>query len=373
MKTRLTIILMIFALGTASSNDAKKDTLENDIHAYAQMASSFLNEANTDNLGGIISNLVQSEGGKQLGDMLMGMGNNKNTNQILQSLGSLISQSGGANGGFDPTILTSMLNVFQTSETDGKKQDGADASDLLSMFGNLMGQEGGMETVMGVLPLLMNTVSSFTGDEAQKRIDDHSSHSWYLPPVLEKVHLLFDHFMNSELGKSLMKSIGTEKFIKVFTDANGKFNFSKFLQLLENHSFRKHWIEMVTRRIAVMVSYFADPKIQKRFLTTVQYFINSFLKSQGFPKSSMFDPAKPTETLSAFLNFMFKKYLGYKINAKQYVKPAVDYVQSTGKEILPTQENYTDTQLELLDPINRNNSFMLHNESNGRPGEISVN
>lgn len=41
----------------------------------------------------------------------------------------------------------------------------------------------------------------------------------------------------------------------------------------------------------------------------------------------MFDPARPTETLSAFLNFMSKKYLDYKINAKQYVKPAVEYAQ----------------------------------------------
>lgn len=41
----------------------------------------------------------------------------------------------------------------------------------------------------------------------------------------------------------------------------------------------------------------------------------------------MFDPSKPTESLTAFVNYAFKQYVGMKISSKQYIKPAVEYVQ----------------------------------------------
>lgn len=64
-----------------------------------------------------------------------------------------------------------------------------------------------------------------------------------------------------------------------------------------------------------------------RYLSTIQYVVNNFLKTQGYPKTAFFDPARPTESLSALVNYGFKKYFNYKISSKQYVKPAVEYVQ----------------------------------------------
>lgn len=253
----LTIALSLSAVYTEESNNDFK----NNINEYADMASSFLSNQGAENIGGILSNLAQSDQGKQIGDMLMGMGENKNANQILQSLGSLM-QNSGSGGGFDPSIMASVLGALGDGNQGG---GGENPMQLLSMLGGMLGgaQDGGAG-LMGMIPTLLSTISSFSGDEAQKRVSDHSGHAWFLPPVIEKLHIALDHFLNSELGISLMKTLGTEKFMKVFSDSNGKFSIEKIAELLENHSFRKHWIELVTRRIAGLISYFTDPSTQKR-------------------------------------------------------------------------------------------------------------
>lgn len=68
-------------------------------------------------------------------------------------------------------------------------------------------------------------------------------------------------------------------------------------------------------------------QITFRYLTSMQYFVNGLLKSRGYPKAALFDPARPTETITAFVNHLFKQFFNYKVNAKQYVQPAVEYVQ----------------------------------------------
>lgn len=62
-------------------------------------------------------------------------------------------------------------------------------------------------------------------------------------------------------------------------------------------------------------------------MTTFTLFINNYLKAQGVPKPSLFDPALPTESLVAVVNFFSKKYLGQKIEAKKYIQPMVLYLQ----------------------------------------------
>lgn len=64
-----------------------------------------------------------------------------------------------------------------------------------------------------------------------------------------------------------------------------------------------------------------------RYLSAFQHFINSLLKGQGYPKTTLFDINRPTETITAAVNYFAKHSLNYKLNAKQYVKPAVEYVQ----------------------------------------------
>lgn len=271
---KLIILLVTFTIVKSTAQNTNKKSVENNLNEYAELASSFLKEQNAESIGGLLSNLVQSDGGKQLSDMLMNMGNNNNANQILQGIGSIISQGSGSKGGFDPEMIGNVLNVLSSLDTGSKKKKNEDGDgDLLSLLGTIMGQEGGLNNVMSFLPMLLSTVESFTGDDAQKRVADHSGHEWLLPPVIEKIHLAYDHFINSELGKSITKSIATQKFVKVFADADGYFSFEKFVELLENHSFRKHWIEQVTRRIALGISYFADPKTQKKYVCKAKQLI----------------------------------------------------------------------------------------------------
>lgn len=64
-----------------------------------------------------------------------------------------------------------------------------------------------------------------------------------------------------------------------------------------------------------------------RYLTSGQFFINGYLKTQGFPKSTFFDPTKPVDSISTFANYAAKKYLDVKFQSREYVQPAVEYVQ----------------------------------------------
>lgn len=94
--------------------------------------------------------------------------------------------------------------------------------------------------------------------------------------------------------------------------------------------------------------------------------MNSFLKNKGFPKSAMFDPIKPTESLTAMANYASKKYLDLEVDAREYVQPVVEYVQdlfrmaqakgffSSGVDSREFSRKLTDTiNLEVIEPIAR--------------------
>lgn len=51
---------------------------------------------------------------------------------------------------------------------------------------------------------------------------------------------------------------------KVFQDEDGKFNYDKFKELIENHSFRRHWIQRVTTKLVELLKLASDEKIQKQ-------------------------------------------------------------------------------------------------------------
>ncbi|CAG9821983.1 unnamed protein product [Phaedon cochleariae] len=227
------------------------------------------------------------------------------------------------------------------------------------------GQEGNF---MSYLPMIMQLINSFTGPEAESRAKSHESHSWLLPPFLEKLHVVFDHFINSDIGKQIIAALGAEKTFKVFLDEQGKFSYQKFGEMMENHSFRRHWIRLLTDRIAGFLVYVSHPTVYKSYLATGQIFLNGYLKSQGFPKAALFDPAKPVETISALVNHIAKTYFDVRIKSKEYVKPAVIYVkdllkllekngpiQSSGSHNEFT-DKLTDTiNLEIIEPLARVN------------------
>lgn len=94
------------------------------------------------------------------------------------------------------------------------------------------------------------------------------------------------------------------------SDEHGNILWEKILNSFENPMIRRRWINSLTSFVADWISHVSDPKNQFRYLTAVQYIGNSFLKSQGFPKTMMFDTARPTESLTKLA--MIQLYL-YKL------------------------------------------------------------
>jgi hypothetical protein len=84
--------------------------------------------------------------------------------------------------------------------------------------------------------------------------------------------------------------------------------------------------------------------------------INGFLASQGYPKTTHLDINKPSETLTNLINHVAKRHLNTKIDAKEYVKPTVNYV----KELLKLGQargllqkfNSTELSDKLTDTFN---------------------
>lgn len=317
-------LLVILVITSPSLQDISDNKIE-DPSPIAEAKAEILKEQNMQNIGGMINNFMQSDGAKTLGDLLSNAGG-ENAGDILQGLGSVFGQG----KGFDPSTLAMVMNfVNQNSQ---KSDDGFDLNSIFSLFGS--GEKASMWTYF---PMLIQTLNAFVGPEADARAKNHAGHANLLPPIIEKLHLLFDHFINSELGKSIINTVGAEKFVKVFADENGRMSYRRFVDMLENHSFRKHWIRMLTNRIASIISHFSDSKTQKKYITTFQHFINSILKSQGYPKATLFDPKRPIETISALVNHFTKETLHTKISSKQYVKPLVEYVQV----VIHKPENYS--------------------------------
>ncbi|KAJ3625974.1 hypothetical protein MTP99_016506 [Tenebrio molitor] len=346
MATKHLILLVILVISHRSLGDLTDNKIDDESSPLAEAAADILKEQNLQNVGGMLNNLMHSDGAKQLGDILSQAATGDNAGQILQGLGSVLGQA----KGLDPSMLGMVMNMFQ--QGSGKKSD--DSFDILSLLGSIMGQSGD-KNLWSYVPMILQTANAFLGPEADERARAHGDHADLMPPILEKLHLLFDHFINSEMGRQLVNTIGAEKFVKVFADENGRFTYRRFVDMLENHSFRKHWIKMITKKIAAIISHVSDPKIQKKYITTFQHFINSIMKSQGFPKAALFDPNRPTETITALINHFAKENLNMKISSKQYVKPAVEYVQDLFRLVEKRGMLSVDSQLlsdKLADTIN---------------------
>ena len=272
-----TLLLVTFTLIEVRTQNVKSNEVEDDSNPFADIAKTLLKEQNVESIGGLVNTFIHSDGGKQIGDMLAGaMSGNGNTNvavlgQILQGLSNVVSPEGkeddtARKGDFDPNLIGTVLSLLVANkETPRQTQDegGFDVASLMSTVAGMFTQHG-PESFVDYLPTILSTLSSFVGPEAQNREQGHADHAFAMPPILEKLHVMFDHFMHSDFGISLMEKIGAEKVVKIFSDETGRFSYPKFVELLENRSFRKHWIKMLTQRVAEFVSYFADPYTQKK-------------------------------------------------------------------------------------------------------------
>lgn len=177
--------------------------------------------------------------------------------QILSGLGSLLASNsrggnGGGGGGFDPSIIGNVLEMFtqgdDESSDNGQKRSGGNnggsesgigLDTILQVASAFMNTQGAAEKpsasathhhqqkrsvpeepeqengFMNLLPLIMQAVTSFAGPEGQSTQERHKSHAWVLPPFLEHIHVLWDHFSNSELADALYEKSGVNKIMKV--------------------------------------------------------------------------------------------------------------------------------------------------------------
>uniref|UniRef100_A0A1A9W5N9 Uncharacterized protein n=1 Tax=Glossina brevipalpis TaxID=37001 RepID=A0A1A9W5N9_9MUSC len=416
VKLNLVLFAMCMNISLGYSSQQPKRSVDDDSNPLLDMASMFIQEAfsnqnnnagrsdgaNGAGLAGVVSLLgsfMQTNVGNQNTDAGSG------AMQILSGIGTLLANAGGNNGrlsnsggdggvgggGFDSSLIGNVLEMFtqtDTNEVDNDSQASANSKrnaggsidfssiiQIASAFinqnnnknhrnserekrsidssnGNAIENESGL---MELLPLIMDAVNSFNGAEGQQIHEKHKGHAWVLPPFLEHIHVLWDHFSNSELGEALYERSGVNQILKGFKDRNGKLEFNKLFESLNNQSFRRRWIKSATLYLADWASYFANPDVYSRYFQTAQLMFNGFLKAQGYPKNTHFDPARPSETISNLIDYIAKHNLNVKIDSRQYVKPAVGY----SKELLKLgqargllQFNATDLSDKLTDTLN---------------------
>ncbi|KAL4702047.1 hypothetical protein ACJJTC_012495 [Scirpophaga incertulas] len=196
-------------------------------------------------------------------------------------------------------------------------------------------------------------------------IRDHAS---FLPPFLEKAHLYWDLFINSELGKGLWEKSGLRRAFKAFTGPDGRLSFEMIFKNFENHSFRRHWIKAAAKYLTDTVgAKTLKPEVYQRYLASGQYILNGFLDAQGLPKNIHFDMTRPETSLTKMINYILSKYMDLNTDVSEYVKPAIAYIKQTVKMAesashnLASRSDYhaladrlTDTlNLEVIEPVLR--------------------
>ncbi|CAH0554477.1 unnamed protein product [Brassicogethes aeneus] len=375
-------ILVILSLTQGSLQDTLNNEIEDDANPFSEAASAILKEQNLQNIGSMVGNFLENGGAQQIGNVLGNLGKDGGGDNMMENIGSIIGGLGGDGnqGGLNPELLGAAINMFAAANSEGNTQkikkksngndNGFDFSQLLPLAASFMEGQGGSggnpaESLMNILPTLLQTFNAFAGPDAQRREQGHSGHSSLLPPFLEKLHIYFDHFIHSEMGKTVISFIGAEKIFKIFTDESGRFDYNKFGEMMENHSFRRHWIKQATDRVMTLLKMAADPQLSRQYLAAGPFFVNSYLHSNGFPKSVNLDLNKPTESISNIANHIAKKYIGVKISSKQYVKPVVVYVQDLFKQtqtpgFIKDHKKVSDAvadtiNLEIIEPIARVN------------------
>lgn len=275
--------------------------VEDESNPLLDIASAFLQETGQGNgnglaaVGGLVSSFMQSDAAKQIGDALTGGGGSAGGSgaaDILSGIGSLLSNVGAnsgsrGGGGIDPSMILNMVQMFSgaaTEQTRSKRQSRNQAQpsanknelgldsiiSVASSFMNAGSSSGSsdsgvnMETVMSLLPTIMNTIQAFTGPEAAKREETHSHHNYVLPPIFETLHIYWDHFMNSELGVAVWKKTGMKEITASFSDEKGNVDYKRMFDMMENLSFRRKWIKTATAHVAKLIAYLADPEVQSR-------------------------------------------------------------------------------------------------------------
>lgn len=334
MKCLLIVVMISVQFCALAYSTQRPSQYEEEPSPFLDIASSFLESfsqgqtngggSGLDGIAGIasmIGNMVQSSDGKSqpaggsgldgiagiasmVGSMIQssdGKSQPSGAAQIIAGLGSLLAANGRGNaGGFDPSIIGNVIQMFAAANSGDKRDkrssegNGLDtvlslASSFLSNYNqnqdrddietNEIKQEKrnpykeepkhpGLngDSLMNLLPIVMQTLSSFTGSEMEKTEQKHKDHGGILPPFLEKIHTAWDHFTKSDLSDALYKKIGLDNVFKGFVGRDGKVDYDKLFDSLENQSFRRRWIQKAIVYLADWANYLANPDVYRRYV-----------------------------------------------------------------------------------------------------------
>lgn len=267
--------------------------------------------------------------------------------QAISGLGNLlvsesINQQGKNDGqsSIDLTMFAPFMQLLASSSmaasnhmkkmpSDQKSNTPAiDFESFMSMANMFIGfKTDKIESIMDLLPILLQRMNS--GGLFKEKLEDHaySSGSWYLPPVIENLYIVWEHLRNSEFGRTLWENSGLAYIVNSMKEPDGHIKYELILESFENPSARRRWIKSLTTFVANWISHISDPAIQQRYLTTAQFVGNSFLNSQGFPQTTFFDASQPAESLTRIINAAATKYLDVNLDSSKYIKPAISYIQ----------------------------------------------
>jgi hypothetical protein len=306
MKCLLVIVMLSVHIALAYSTQ-RPSRGEEEASPFMDIASSLL-ESFTQNQGGGGGGGLEGIAGiaSMIGNMVQSSDSGKSqpsgAAQIIAGLGSLLAaNSGGGNqgaGGFDPSIIGNVINMFAAANNgDGRQKRSNEGSgmetmlNLASTFLSNMNQNNDADDVetneihqekrnpykeepkhpglngdamLNLLPIVMQTLSSFSGSEMEKTEQKHKNHGGVLPPFLEKIHTAWDHFTNSELSEALYKKIGLDNVFKGFVGRDGKVDYDKLFDSLQNQSFRRRWIQKAVMYLADWANYLANPEVYQR-------------------------------------------------------------------------------------------------------------
>ncbi|XP_018397690.1 PREDICTED: uncharacterized protein LOC108775739 [Cyphomyrmex costatus] len=354
--SRTSLLLVLIGLASSEKNnedDASSIFIEEAKNLFSQQS-----------LEDMAQTFAHSDAGKQVRDMMFEKRSDTadGISQIISGISSLMS-GGQNNQGLDLSTLGSFLNLLSAGsnkrsarDTKHKGESGIDWGNIISMGSMFLQQNANNDVTLGLLPMLLDSLGHGMKDNDTGN-KDHSGHSWFLPPILENVHVMWDHFSNSELGQTLWKNSGLSRVFAQMTDEQGNILWEKVLDSFEHPTTRRRGVKSLTNFVAEWISHISEPINQQRYLTTVQFVGNSFLKSQGLPKTMMFDASKPAESLSRLINGLGKRYLNLKFDSSQYVRPAVAYFQelislASQKGFIMSRINARELSNRLSDIIN---------------------
>lgn len=175
--------------------------------------------------------------------------------QILGGLSQLMNGNnnggGRSSGGFDPSIIGNVIEMFTANNNDDEQQpaahrekrgqntrntpdNGLNVEAILNIASAFMGNSANNDDqandksnngLINLLPMAIQAINSFTGAEGEKVNARHKEHQSILPPFLERIHVMWDHFSNSELAQALWHQSGVDAIFKVCFIVNWRLHF----------------------------------------------------------------------------------------------------------------------------------------------------